>query len=188
MTKKKGMSKGERFEDVEMKMGKMESNVRLLQMLLQQIGNSISPMANDIQELANRQRDIQYRLLAIQTMDGKTLEEINKVSEQLQIKDFTEASEKDNIEKGYEKTTEPAGEDSVVTITTTTPSEPENKGFLRSKILVSEIGLPDFKEAILGKNIGDVFECQVNGLQHRIVVLDVLKAPKKEQTEENVNG
>jgi hypothetical protein len=175
------MTNGEKFEALEQRVGQMETSHRIMQMLLQQIGNSISPMASDVQELANRQRDIQYRLLAIQTMDGKTIDQINKVSEQLQLKDFNEASMKENQEKGYVPSQEPVGEDSVVIITTTTPDEVVSKGFLRSKILVSEIGLPDLKDKMMGKQVGDKFESDVNGVKHVMEVLEILKAPKKEE-------
>lgn len=185
MTKAKNMSKGERFEALEKRVQNMEMAARVSQMLIQQIGNNFSPMARDVGELAGRQREMQYRLLAVQELLNLNLDAINTRSEQLQVKDFEETSEKEDKEKGYD-TVDVVTEDAVVIFTSKTPDEAVDKGILRSKLLVKEIGFPALREDLVGKKVGDVIDTDVNGVKHSITILGVRKAPVTEVTDGQV--
>lgn len=176
MTKKKNMTKGERFETLEVKVAQLETAQRFIQMLLQQIGNSMQPLSNDIKELANQQRELQYKVLAIRELGGWSVESIDTLSESLQIKDFTDLSDKEDLEKNY-TITDVVAEDSCVILTTTVPADQEAKGFLRSKVLVSEIGIPELRTALIGKVVGDCFDCVIGTVNHSITLLGIRKVP-----------
>jgi len=183
MTLRKNMTKGERQAQLERRVANLEMSTRVAQMLIQQIANNVSPMAKDLGELAGRQREMQYRILAAQELLALNADVLNKKAEELQIRDFSEASDKEDMEKGYTPQDE-VKEDGIVIFTSKTPDETEEKGFLRSKLLVSEIGLPDLKAAFIGKKVGESFEADVNGVKHTITVLGSRAVPAPEPTEE----
>jgi hypothetical protein len=179
MTREKNMSKGERFQALEKRVANIEMAARVTQMLVQQIGNNFSPMAKDVGQLATQQREMQYRLLAIQELLSLNIDTINARSMELQVKDFEETSAKEDKEKGYD-TADVVSEDSIVIFTSKTPAEPSDKGILRSKLSVKEIGFPALRADLIGKKAGDVVTADINGVQHEITVLGVRKAPVTE--------
>ena len=174
MTKKHNMSKGERFELTEKKVQNLEMSQRVAQMLIQQIGNSVSPMARDVGELAGRQRELQYRLLAVQELLGLKLEDINARAETLQVKDFNETSDKEDAEKGY-TVAEVVTEDSIVILTSKT--DDGTGGILRSKLVVKDIGFPDLRADLLGKKVSDTLTADVNGVTHNLTILGIRNVP-----------
>lgn len=167
------------------KVEQLETVTRISQMLIQQVGNSVTQIANDVRELANRQRDIQYRLLALQELGGHSTEKVNEISESKQVSDFNEASEKENLELGYEKVSELA-DDGVVVLTT--ECEKPERSILRSKLVLSELSLPDLREQLLGKKVGDTFETELQGNKHKVTVLETFKAPAKPEPEETLKS
>lgn len=174
MTKKHNLSRGERFEIAEQKVKNLEMGARVSQMLIQQIGNSVSPMSRDVAELAGRQRELQYRLLAVQDLLGLKTDEINTRAEQLQVKDFQEASDKEDVEKNY-TVSEAITDDSVVLLTSKTADG--TGGILRSKLVMKEIGFPQLRQDLLGKVAGDTVNADINGAVHTITVLGVRAVP-----------
>jgi len=154
---------------------------RISQMLLQQVGNSSNQMGRDLSELATRQRDVQYRQLALQDLLGVDLDALDKKAEELQIKDFSEASAKEDLEKNYTEASVVA-EDSVVIITTKV-EEDSAKGILRSKLVVGEIAFPQLKEDLMGKKAGDSLEADINGTNHEITVLAIRTKPPEPEIE-----
>lgn len=167
----------------------IEMSSRITQMLIKQIGNSMNQISANVRELANRQRDLQYRLLAVQDLTGLETDKINALAEEKQVKDFTDASDKENEEKGY-TAGDVVDEDSVVVFTTKT--ENADRSILRSKLALSEIALPDFREALLEKKVGHTFEAQLQGVSHEVTLLEVWQKPEKpeepEQTGESSEG
>jgi hypothetical protein len=160
--------------DLSKRVEQMEMATRISQMRVQQVGNSISSIAADVREMANRQRDLQYRLLAVQELTGLDTSKINALSEEKQVADFTEASAKENEQLGYTPG-DAIDEDSVVVFTTKT--EAEGKSILRSKLPLSDIALPDFREQLLGKKAGESFESELQGVKHKVTLLEVYQKP-----------
>ena len=174
---------GDRIKALDQRLGNNEMAVRVMQMVSRQIGDTLNPIQNDLGELASRQRDLQYILLAVQELSGFKKEDIDKKAIELQVKDFEEMSSKEDVEKGY-SVAEVVAEDSAVIISSKTPAEEVDKGIMRSKLLLSEIQLPTLKEALLGKKVGDKTEADVNGVQHTIEVLGIRTVPAPEPVEE----
>jgi len=171
--------------DLNKRVEQLEMATRVSQMMAQQIGNSMSQLAADVREIANRQRDIQYRLLAVQEVAGLDAGIINQLAEDKQIRDFTEASDKENVEQGF-TSGDVVVDESVVIFTTKTGEE--GKGILRSKLALSDIALPEFREALLTKKAGDVFEADLQGTKHEVTVLEVLCKPEPVVEEKAQDG
>jgi len=179
MTKRKNMSAAQRQVTVEKKVEQLEMATRVSQMLLQQVGNSTNQVGRDISELATRQRDVQYRVLALQELLGVKIEDLEARAEELQVKDFNEVSDKEDLEKGY-TIANTVTEDSVVIITTKVENQDENnKGILRSKLILADLAFPKLKEDLLGKSVGDDLTADINGTKHQIKVLGIRSVPEE---------
>lgn len=175
MTLRGNKTKLQRQQELEKRVSNIEMASRVTQMLIQQIGGSVSPMARDVGELATRQRELQYRTLAVQELLGLKLEDIAKRAEELQIKDFEETSAKEDAEKGY-TVADVVGDNSVVILTSKVDGKEEG-GILRSKLVVEEIGFPQLRADLTGKKVGDIVEADINGTKHQITVLGVRTVP-----------
>lgn len=183
MSKGRQLTKGQRFELVEKNVKQLQMTTKVNQMMLQQIGNSVSPMQNDLGELAARQRELQYRVLACQELLSLKLDDIEAKSLELQAKDFQESSDKEDADKSY-TVADVVAENSAVIITSKTPEEEEDKGIFRSKIVLSDIAIPELSESLLGKKVGDKVESDVNGVKHVIEVLGIRSVPEPEPEKE----
>jgi hypothetical protein len=184
-TKQPGLSRGQRFERMEtivktfdQRMKNLEMSHRIFQAMLERIAKTIEPMGADLRDFIGKQRDMQYRLLAMQDMLKMDITAINTTANDLQIKDFHEASDKEDAEKQY-LIGEVVTEDSAVILTSTTPDEVDNdKGILRSKLLMSEISIPQLRDDLMGKTVGDKISTVLNGVKHEIEILGIRIVPK----------
>ena len=182
MTKRKNMTAAQRQQKLEKDVEQMQMSTRIVQMLLQQLGNSSNALGRDIGELATRQRDNQYQFLALRELLGVNVDEVNKKAEELQIKDFNEASDKEDLEKGYTET-DVVADDSVVIFTTDVDDE-DGKGILRSKLVLEDIAFPQFRDDLIGKKVGDKVEADINGTTHKVTLLGIRQAPPKPEAED----
>lgn len=181
MTRRKNMTAGQRQSVLESKIERQEMAAKFTQMLFQQMSNSISRIDETTHGLTKMQQNLQYSFLALREMLGVDVDALEKKAEELQIKDFDEASDKEDKEKGY-VVVDIVEEDSLVLISSTTDDNKQN--ILRSRLLVSEIGFPQFKKDILGKKVGDVVDADINGTLHHIAILGVRKPPEQKKEEE----
>jgi len=182
MTKRKNMTAAQRQTAVEQKVEQLEMAGRISQMLLQQVGNSSNQMGKDLSEIANRQRDLQYRTIALQQLLDLKLEDVDARAEELQIKDFSEASDKEDIDKEY-TVADTVAEDSCVIITSKVD---DGDGILRSKLILSDLAFPQFKDDLLGMKVGDVVDADINGVTHHVEVLGIRTVPATPEPEPEV--
>ena len=175
MTLKGNKSKGQRALETESGLKQLQMATRVSQMLVQQMGQSVQAMSKDMNELTARQRELQYKVLAIQELTGVNVDAVTALAESLQIKDFAEASAKEDAAAGAVDA-ELVEEDSVVILTS---SVNQGGGILRTRLNVAEIGFPQLKQDLLGKRVGDTFPAEVNGVSHSISILGIKKLPQK---------
>lgn len=180
MTLRKNKTKGQRFQDAEKEVQQLQMATRVSQMLIQQMGNSVQSLSKDFGEISGRQRDAQYRILAIQQLLGLDTNAINAKAEELQVKDFEEASAKEDETEGCTNA-DVVAEDSVVILTSKVG---ENGGILRTRLKVAELGFPQLKQDLLGKKIGDTVDADISGTLHTITVLGIKTLPVKATQEQ----
>jgi hypothetical protein len=174
------MTKGERQVAAESNIQQLQQAVQMNQAMIRFLNNSLQNLRKDFSEIAGSQREMQYRLLAFQELNNMPLDKLNEKAQELQVKDFEEYSAKDDEENGY-TVGDVVGEDSIVIFTT---EAEDNQGFLRSKQLVSEIGFPEMRDSLIGKNPGDVIDVDVNGVTHKLTLLGVREKPPVEVKDE----
>ena len=180
-------SKGEKFDALNKQVNQMSMAMNVSQMMISRQGQNQQQLQQDLQEIANRQREIQYRILALAELCSVDETKLNELVTEKQLIDYNELSDKEDQEKGYTLADE-VTENSVVIITSKTPELEEDKGILRSKLTWSEIGFPDLKEGLLGKKVGDKTEAMVNGTLHVCEVVGIRNMPQVEENIEEVNG
>jgi hypothetical protein len=175
MTLKGNKTKGQRAMETEKGVQQLQMATRMSQMLIQQMGNSIQTISKDMGELTGRQRDIQYRLLAIQELLGLNADDVVAKAEALQVRDFEETSSKEDAAEGCTDA-DTVTEDSVIILTSKVES---GGGILRTRLKVAELGFPQLKQDLLGKKVGDTVEADINGTKHSITLLGIKALPAK---------
>jgi hypothetical protein len=175
MTLKGNKTKGQRALEMESGVKQLQMATRVSQMLIQQMGQSVTSMSKDMNELTARQRDLQYRVLAMQELLNLNTDDVTAKAEVLQVKDFEEAASKEDAASGAYDVDEVA-EECVVTLTSKVGA---GGGILRTRLNVSEIGFPQLKQDLLTKKVGDTFDADVNGAKHSITLLGIKKLPVK---------
>jgi len=187
MAKGQKLTKGEKFDALTQRVEQLEMSTRFSQMMLQQIGNTVQPIQKDISEIASRQRDLQYRLLAYQELTNISREDVDTKTKELQLVDFVDLNKKDDEEQGYLASESGIVEDnSVIVITSETPESNIDAGILRSKMVLSEVNNPELREALLGKKLGETTEFDLSGVKHVATILDIKIAPVVEEEIESV--
>ena len=180
-------TKGQRFEQVEQSVKRTEMQLQVFQMLSQQMGNTVVKVQETLDELVHKQRELQYRTLALQSLvPGVTLDVIQEKATSLQVEDFEELNEKENTAKGY-TAADLVADNSAIVLTTTTDGE-NDKGVLRSKLVWKEIGYPELKDGALGKKAGDKFDATIDNTLHHVVLLEVYTVPEVKADAKQENG
>jgi hypothetical protein len=176
MATKEKVRRRDKTNDADKRLANLEASIRICQLMVQQVGKAIGSINEDVSKLTDKQRSVQYRLLAVQNFISNTFPEADLLSdsEALQIKDFEEYSSKDDTERNLLPSEEVA-EDSVVTITTVAEN---GQSISRSKFDYSKLLIEELKQPLLGKKVGDSFSAQFNGTTHQVTVLQVKKLPE----------
>jgi sporulation protein YlmC with PRC-barrel domain len=170
-------SKGERFEALEQQVEQLAQAVRISQMLIQQFMQSNRSMQSDLGRTVGVMNDLQYRLLAYQEVSGVDIEALKAKADELRLKDYNEASDKEDAEKGLIPVDTVESVNDYVVISSTTPGEAQDKGIFRSKFRISESGIAELMTGLIGKKVGETLEVKLADLNHVVEVLAIRKDP-----------
>ena len=176
---KKKLNKAQQIAELEKSVQGLQMAVRIMQMGFQQFGGSLQRLDTDINNSMGVLNDLQYRTLAMLELGDFDRDKLDKIASDLKLKDFNDASKKEDIEKKYEDT-DVIAEDSVVTITSECTTN-NKKSIFRSKFKLDESGNPAASKEFPGKKVGDKFKFTIGKDEHIIEILDIKKAPKKEE-------
>jgi hypothetical protein len=161
-----------REHDAEIK--NVAMSVRINQMMTQQLMQNLKGMHEDIGKALNLISEMQYKILAIQKVSGLDVLAMNEVANEQRLQDFCEASDKEDAEKGFTHG-EAVNEQSTVIITSTTKET--DKGIFRSRLKLSECGVPELIKAFMGANVGTTTNISLNGVDHEIELLAIRQPP-----------
>lgn len=155
---------------------------RASQLMIQQLMQNIKAMSDDLTKAFNQIYDMQYRLLALQKHLDVDVESLNAIANEMRLRHFEEAAAKADLNEGLE-TADVATEDSTVIITSVAKDESgEDHGIFRSRIKLSETGVPDLISALTGKRVGDKAVVKLNGLDHEITLLSIKRSKASSST------
>lgn len=165
------LNKGEKFEMLIKQVKNLSMAVRLNQLLMQKLSQQIGEVANMATTNSNMLNDFQYRMLAVQKTLSIDVDALQKISDELKLNDFNQASELQDADGTWDVIDVVADENDVVIITSITPLEAEDKGILRSRISLAEMQQPELQAKIIGAKVGDTVIHTLNGAEHHITIL-----------------
>lgn len=168
-------SRKERLRGLETELQNLQMAGRISQMMTQQLMQNNQRMQQDLGQAMGLINELQYKILGVQRLTGLDNAQLAAIADELRLKDFNEASDKENAEQGFTVGTTVDAE-SVVILTSKT--ENNDKGIFRSKIKLSESGVPDLIKAFDGREVGAKALVQLNGLEHEVELLAVYQPPK----------
>jgi hypothetical protein len=175
----------EKIRAHEVQLKNLEMSVRINQMMTQQLMQNLKGMHEDIGRALNLISEMQYKILAIQKVSGLDLAAMNAVANEQRLQDFCEASDKEDAEKGFTNG-DTVNEQSTVVITSTT--EGSDTGIFRSRLKLSECGVPDLINAFMGREVGAKAIVTLNGLEHEVELLAIrqpaVEVPAATESEE----
>jgi hypothetical protein len=170
--------KKDKFKELDVAVKNMEMATRLTQMMVKQLLEQMQNSRIDIDNTMGMINDFQYRTLAMLELSGIDKKLLDKKADELKLADYNLASDKEDAIKGYiDDSNGVVGEDSIVTITSSTNGD-EDRGIFRSKFPMSECLTPSIKEKIVGLKVGDSFEEQIKNDLHKITVVALKKKPE----------
>jgi hypothetical protein len=169
-------SKKDKLRELDAYVSNLTAASRITQAMIQQLIQNSKNIGDDLNRALGMLNELQYKVLALQKFTSVSPSELNAEIETMRLKDFTDASDKEDAEKKY-AVVDTVAEDSVVILTSTTASSPD-RGFFRSKIKLSESGVPDLISGLVGKTVGHTLSVKLNGEDHAITLLGVRQPPQ----------
>jgi hypothetical protein len=166
-------SKNEALRKLETEMANLQMAGRISQMMTQQLMQNTKGLSEDVNAAMQQLMEVQYKLDAVTkhfNLDPKVLADI---ANQQRLVDFTDASVKADIKDNLINA-DVVSEDSTVVITSKATDENGNdRGIFRSRLKLSEAGVPDMIAAFQGKQVGDKVTTKLNGLDHEVELLAI---------------
>jgi hypothetical protein len=178
---KKQSTNKDKLKEMHVTLQNMQQMFNIQKMITQQFAQNLSKIDRDVNNAMGVINDLQYRTLAMLEVfaeaTGKSADDIEEAAEKLKLKDYNEASDKEDAEKGYEVDSVVKG-DSVVILTSNCESDP-NKSIFRTKFKLDEEALTDeLKSKLLGLKVGEkVVATLPDNSEHEIEVVGVRKPP-----------
>ena len=172
MKQKAAKSTKERLKELEVAVQNSVMAVQMQQMMVKHLTNQVSALQQDLSGVMGMSNDFQYRTLAMLELGDFNKDDINAKAEEFKLKDFTKASDKEDIIKKYLlDETGIIKEDSIVIISSSTPDIEDDLGIFRSKFSMTECQTPDLREKLLKSKVGDIFDTEIQGVDHKVEVL-----------------
>jgi hypothetical protein len=170
-------SKKEALKQTQTELQNIQMAARVSQMMIQQLMQNVKSMSEDLGSALNQLYEMQYKYAALQKHLSIDSAALDVIANELRLKDFesaaVKADEKENLEVA-----DIAQADSTVTITSTaTDSNGQDRGIFRSRIKLSESGVPDLINNLTGKKVGEKVAVKLNDVDH-IVELLAIRNPK----------
>jgi hypothetical protein len=179
-------SRKERLRELETEVKNMAMASRISQMMVQQIMQNMKPMHEDLVRMTGLIQELQYKVLAAQKVSGLDIELLNAAANDMRLADFNEASDKEDLDHGF-TVGETVNEQSTIVLTSTT--EEKDRGIFRSRLKLSECGVPDLINAFMGREVGAKAIVVLNDLEHTVELLAIRQpAAKIEQVTTEVVG
>lgn len=177
-------SKNERMTQIETELQNMQTAARISQMLVQQMMKSVKAMSDDLGNALNQLMEMQYKYSAVVKHLNLPTDKLDEIANAQRLVDFDNGSlkqdEKDNLVVADTVT-----DDSTVTLTSVaTDAEGNDHGIFRSRIKLSDSGVPALIQELAGKKVGDKVKVKLNDLEHEVELLAIRNpAPEAPQVE-----
>ena len=166
-------SKKQQVRDLEVELKNLSMASRVSQMMVQQLMQSVKTMSDDLGSALNQLYELQYKYTAIQKHLNLDAAALDAVANEQRLKDFNAGSVAADAKENLIEAAAVAA-DSTVTITSTAKDEQgTDRGIFRSRLKLSECGVPDLISGLAGKAVGDKVQVKLNGVDHEIELLAI---------------
>lgn len=172
------VSRKEKLRQLEAEVKNMQMATRISQMMTQQLIQNNQNLSQDLGRALGLINELQYKILAVQEVSGLDVSKLSDVANALRLKDFNEASDKEDAELGFTQGTT-VDENSTVILTSTT--DVPDMGIFRSKLKLADCGNPELIQALMGKEVGAKVKVKLNGVEHEIELLGIRQPPIAEE-------
>jgi hypothetical protein len=164
----------ERLKQLDVKLTNVEMSSRISQMLVQQLMQSSKFIQEDLGRALGLLNEMQYKILAIQEATGLDVTQLNEIANTKRLKDFNEASDKEDTTQGF---TVGDKVEAGSTVILTSKTEETDRGIFRSRIELAKCGVPDLINAFMGQEVGAKAIVKLNGMDHEVELLGVRNPP-----------
>lgn len=172
----KQASPKDRIKELEVALQNTQMALQVSQMMMKHITDQFKAVQTDLTNTMGMLNDFQYRTLAMLEVGKFNRDDIEQKAEELKLKDFDNASAKEDASNGYvDDLNGVVNENSIITITSNTPDLAEDQGIFRSKFPMSECFTPALREKLLGLKLNDSVDTDVAGVRHKITILSIKK-------------
>ena len=178
-------SRKERVRALEAEHKNAQMAQRLSQMMIQQLMQGNQKMQQDLGHAMGLINELQYKVLAMQKVGNFNMTEMSAIANELRLKDFNEASDKEDADEGF---TVGTVVDADSTVILTSKTEEPDRGIFRSRLKLSECGVPDLIKAFEGREAGAKALVQLNGVEHEVELLAVRQPLKAEPAPQVLEG
>jgi sugar-specific transcriptional regulator TrmB len=176
MRQEKQPSSKSKIRELETLLKNSQMSLQVTQMMIKHLSDQVKALQKDVGSSMGMLNDLQYRTLALLEVGNFDKIAVNTSADVFKLNDFNKMSDKEDVEKKY--LVDEAGivkEDSIVIVTTNTPSLPEDQGIFRSKFPMSECIAPNLRDALLGAKVGDTLDVDIYGVNHSLTILGLRK-------------
>lgn len=168
------LNKTEMIQSLDKELKNLQMAGRVTQMMVQQMMQNSQSMSKDLGKAFGIINELQYKILAMQSIGNFDMSAMATKAEELRLNDFIEASDAED-KAGNFTIGDVVQEDSTVIVTST--SAGDNSGIFRSRIKLAECGVPALIRDLAGKPVGTKVACQLNGEEHVVELLGIRNPP-----------
>lgn len=168
------INKTEMIQSMDKELKNLQMAGRVTQMMVQQLLQQLQNVGKDLGKAFGTINEMQYKILAMQSVGGFDMVAMTKKAEELRLNDFIEASDAEDKTGGF-TIGDKVQEDSTVIITSTTPGE--DAGIFRSRIKLAECGVPALIQGLAGAAVGAKVTCVLNDVNHVVELLAIRNPP-----------
>jgi len=178
----------QRIRELDVELKNLQMAGRISQMMVQQLMTNLQNATKDLGKAYGIINELQYKILAMQkagVVQGTgafDMTALNAVAEELRLKDFIEASDREDVEGNF-TVGDKVQEDSTVILTS---SAPNDAGLFRSRIKLAECSVPVLIQSLQGQSLGTKVKCMLNDVEHEIELLGVRNPPPSAPVVEEV--
>jgi hypothetical protein len=163
-------TKAKQIETLDKELQNLQMAGRVTQMMLQQVMQNMQNLGKDLGKSLGIINELQYKILAMQSVGNFDESLIAKRAEELRLNDFNEASNAEDVAGNF-TVGDVVQEDSTVIVTSTTVDNSES--IFRSRIKLADCGVPILIQGLTGQPVGTKVACKLNNVDHVIELLAI---------------
>lgn len=166
-------SKKEQISALEVELKNLQMAGRVSQMMTQQLLQNVKTMSEDLGNALNQLYELQYKYTSIQKHLNLDPAALDVIANEQRLKDFNAGSVAADAKENLAEAAVVSA-DSTVTIASTAKDEQGNdRGIFRSRLKLSESGVPALISGLDGKAVGDKVQVKLNDVDHEVELLAI---------------